>query len=272
MKITIERTEMAINTKRNEQYYSATRYPVCRPKHLDRLKQKIMNSFDNFRTVQFSLPCLISERLRCTRLDTKFPLNIIEDIPKVDISSFFFFISLVSKWVAVQQDAIDTARTSPTPRADSAVVSPMPSSESTILVVRRRLLMTSLFASISSPTNMNNFPLKLSKLVVSAVTSIWLRPVVRTPSTCVSASILSTSPVSTRCCLALVPIDCKPVCVVLSVSPTVLLPVSTLVRSSSPSAPRTTTSMLSLRLSDVASTSSLVNKRSLSPRTGVSPS
>merc|ERR1711877_114050 len=65
---------------------------------------------------------------------------------------------------------------------------------------------------------------------VSRPTSTSSRPPVRKVSTFVSVPTHITSSVSTRCCLALVPIDCRPVCVVLSVSRTTALPVSILAR------------------------------------------
>lgn len=104
-----------------------------------------------------------------------------------------------------------------------------------------------------------------------------------------SVPTLTTSSVSTRCCLALVPIDCKPVCVVPGVSPTALSPVSTLARFSCLSAAVTPVSwpvgthqawistdshaqraLSPSRLSAAPSTSSLVARRSSSPRTGAS--
>merc|ERR1711868_232627 len=86
-----------------------------------------------------------------------------------------------------------------------------------------------------------------------------------------SAPTRTTSSVSTRCCRALVPIDCRPVCVVLSASPTALSPVSTLARSSCLAVLATPTALTSSRLSVALSTSSPVARRSSSPRTGASP-
>lgn len=61
-------------------------------------------------------------------------------------------------------------------------------------------------------------------------TDTWSRLPERKVSISVSAPTHTTSSVSTRCCLAPVPIDCKLECVVLGESPTELSPVLTLVK------------------------------------------
>merc|ERR1711964_614293 len=73
---------------------------------------------------------------------------------------------------------------------------------------------------------------RLWKLPVFAPTSTWSRLQERKVSISVSALTHTMSSVSTRCCLAPVPIDCKLECVVLGESQTELLPVSTSVKSS----------------------------------------
>merc|ERR1712151_798437 len=89
--------------------------------------------------------------------------------------------------------------------------------------------------------------------------------------TCASESILTTCSVSTRCCLVPVLIDFRLECVVLSVSPKVLSPVSVLARFFFLSDAVTALSLTCGRLFDVPSTSSLVVKRSSKPTNGVSP-
>merc|ERR1712137_1024355 len=103
---------------------------------------------------------------------------------------------------------------------------------------------TSRSASTWSPTSTSSCPPRLSKPPVFAPTSTSSRAEERNLSISVSASTPTTSSVSTRCCRALVPIDCRRVCVVLSASPTVLSLVSTSVRSLCPSVLGTLTALL----------------------------
>jgi len=86
------------------------------------------------------------------------------------------------------------------------------------------------------PTSLSSSAPRPSRPPVSPPTSTSSRLPERKDSTCASAHTHTTSSVSTRCCLALVPIDFKPVCVVLSESQTVSSLVSTLARSFCPSA------------------------------------
>lgn len=114
-------------------------------------------------------------------------------------------------------------RTSRTPSHGSTAVSPTPRSASTISAASAPPSTTSQHACTSSPTNTSSSRLRLSKLPASAPTSTWSRSPARKVSTYASARTRSTSSASTRCCRALVPIDCRRVCVVLLASRTVWL-------------------------------------------------
>lgn len=166
-------------------------------------------------------------------------------------------------------------------------MSPTPRSGSTILVERRLLSTTSPSVATLFPTSTSSFLPKLSKRPVSVPTSTLSRTPVRKPSTCVSGSTPSTLSGSTRCCPVPVRIGCNRVCEVLGVSLTAPSPVSTCafpnfamswqltdvhiaVRSSCPSDAETATRPSSLRPSDVLDTSSPDDRRSSSPRSGVS--
>merc|ERR1712131_212420 len=82
----------------------------------------------------------------------------------------------------------------------------------------------------------------------------------------------STLSESTRCCRVPEPIDCRLVCVVPTVSPKVLSPVSESVSPLCLCESRSNTPLTPSRLFDVLNLSSLVAKRSSPPRNGDSPS
>merc|ERR1712142_524377 len=103
------------------------------------------------------------------------------------------------RWVAGRRGAIGTARTNRTPNQDFAGVCPILRFVFTTWVVRRRASTSFLSASTWSPTSMNSSPLRLWKLLAFAPTSTWSSSWAKTLSTCVSASILSTSSASTKC-------------------------------------------------------------------------
>merc|ERR1712142_1024495 len=85
------------------------------------------------------------------------------------------------RWVAGRRGAIGTARTNRTPNQDFAGVCPILRFVFTTWVVRRQASTSFLSASTWSPT------------------STWSSSWAKTLSTCVSASILSTSSASTKC-------------------------------------------------------------------------
>merc|ERR1712000_321927 len=118
------------------------------------------------------------------------------------------------KMAAAQRDVTVTARTSRTQSPDSTVVYLTLRSAFSISAESAQTSTSSLSASTWFPT------------------STWSRLQERKVSISVSALTHTMSSVSTRCCLAPVPIDCKLECVVLGESQTELLPVSTSVESS----------------------------------------
>merc|ERR1711939_17060 len=137
-----------------------------------------------------------------------------------------------SRWHAAQRDVTVTARTSRTQSPDSTVVYLTLRSAFSISAESAQTSTSSLSASTWFPTSTNNWAPRLWKLPVFAPTSTWSRLQERKVSISVSALTHTMSSVSTRCCLAPVPIDCKLECVVLGESQTELLPVSTSVKSS----------------------------------------
>merc|ERR1712128_355501 len=117
---------------------------------------------------------------------------------------FFFAHNTVRKgrprWVAVQPDAIGTARTSHIPSPGFAVVCQILRSGSSILVARGLMYVNCPYAFTWCLTNMNNFHLKPLKLAVSVPTSTLLSTAVKISSMFASDYIPSMSTESTRCC------------------------------------------------------------------------
>merc|ERR1711879_409642 len=122
------------------------------------------------------------------------------------------FLNTSQRWDADPLVATATVRTSLTSSPATAVVSPSPSSGSTISAGRRLAWMSSPSLPTFSRGSTSRSPRRLLRLPVSRATSTSLRWLVSTPST---------FSVSTRCCRAPVLTDFRLVCVVPSVSPLV---------------------------------------------------
>ena len=112
----------------------------------------------------------------------------------------------------------DTVKTNPTLNHATCVVYPNQRFAFTTSETNGLPRLNFHFAHIYVLVKENKSPPTLLKLPVSKPTNIWPRPVVKKDFTCASDATLTTSSVSTKCFPVPVPIDFKPVCVVLSVN------------------------------------------------------
>merc|ERR1712127_93825 len=118
-----------------------------------------------------------------------------------------FTFNLNIKWEEDQVGATGTKRTSLIQNLDSTEVSPIQSSDSTMSVRRRLPTTRSLPASIWFATRRSKSPPKLLRPLELPVTNTCKSTSEERTSTRESESTHGTSLESTRCFLALVPID-----------------------------------------------------------------